>query len=593
MIIRCLYLTLIAAILLHPRAEAQGTSIVFEITDLPPQTSMQDVGLRGGSKPLSWDKTLFFKGDKLPVKFPDTSTQVEYKYVIDNGESVIWESIDNRKLKLSIEDKSVKKKWNKLDPIDITKLPLINPDQLQEDFLLIEEMILNVHPGTYRYNEKETITLALSELKQKFSEPISIGEAYIAMSKLTATLKCDHTKVGFNNQSQIVNAIIHEQSDKLPFTFKWFDKKMFIDMNASQHAALQRGTEVLSINGFSVKQIHDELIAYIAADGGTDGNREYKLNVEGYDFRYSAFDVFFPLAFPLHSKHFDLEVIDTKKNKVDLQVAGMHREERAKVLASRYGDFPKTRDDMWTFEIQEGIGILTLNSFGLLGWKAMTLDYKKFLAEAFSELRKQNIDKLIIDIRKNNGGMDEMKDELFSYLDFDPMLFSKIDREGRTRFTHFPESLRPYVQTWGNPWFFELEADRVEEDYFIFLEARQNQSAATKKENYFQGKTSMLCGPANTSLAFYCARQFQQLEIGPLIGEETGGNLRDINGGQILFLRLPKSGIEIDFPVMGSFTKGKIADSGVIPDIQVLQSLEDFINHNDVQMHEAIKYMKK
>ena len=88
----------------------------------------------------------------------------------------------------------------------------------------------------------------MNELENKFSEPLTHQEAYLGISKLTAQLKCDHTKAGFNNQGKVINSIIHYQEDKLPFTFVWVENEMIILQNASKNEMLQYGTKVLSIN---------------------------------------------------------------------------------------------------------------------------------------------------------------------------------------------------------------------------------------------------------------------------------------------------------------------------------------------------------
>ena len=39
----------------------------------------------------------------------------------------------------------------------------------------------------------------------------------------------------------------------------------------------------------------------------------------------------------------------------------------------------------------DNIGILTINSFGLNGWKRLTIDYKAFLEEIFTQLKTEKV----------------------------------------------------------------------------------------------------------------------------------------------------------------------------------------------------------
>ena len=579
------------------------TTVEFTVSDLPENTTKQ-VGIRGDQPPLSWYKSIAMEkagtNYQVTLEFPEETAAIEFKFVLfDSDEQPVWESNENRSLNLG-EKKEITSphQWDVEQLVDIKALPKLQPEQLMEDFKLIETMVLDVHPGTYRYNDQASIQKVLAELKSRFQQPLTHGEAYLAMSRVTAQIKCDHTKVGFNNQKKTINSVIHRQRDKLPFTFKWIEGKMIVVYNASQAKALKRGTEILSINGVAVSDIQTAMLPYIAADGATDKNRFVKMEVEGFNFRYNAFDVFYPLLFPLTSEKLSLEV----KNPGSLAsskitVKTLTRTDRYQILTARYPDFPKTRNEMWDFQITDkNVGILTLNSFGLMGWKRMTLDYKQFLADAFAKLKEKEVEHLIIDIRKNNGGNDEIKHELFTYFDIDRKLAGIPDREGRSRYRTFPEGLKSYIQTWGdNPWYFNLEPDREDKTagYYIFEEQIDKSNWPKEKKNAFSGKIYLLSSPGNTSLAYYTTRDFKKYKVGTVIGKETGGNLRGINGGQILFLRLPNSGIEIDFPVVGGFTFGDQPNQGVLPDVETQTSLQDFLEERDVEMETAMKLIKK
>ena len=576
------------------------TSVRFVVEDLP-EITHKNVGIRGNLPPLEWSKSIVLKREGtsyfIDINFSSNVKELEFKFVLFTDDlNPMWENTPNRTLTLygNQESQVSENKWNKEQVIDISKLGKIDVQGLKKDFELIKKIVLEVHPGTYRYNSKEDILNALNELENKFSKPLTHQEAYLSISKVTAQLKCDHTKAGFNNQGKVINSIIHYQADKIPFTFVWVDDEMVILQNASDNEMLQRGTKVLSINQIPVIEIRDEIIKYVGADGATDNNRIYKTQVNGYDFRYNAFDIFYPLKYPVNNQSITLEIQEPNhQESISLNVATLTREKRFEILAERYETFPKTRDDMWKFEVlSDNTAILTLNSFGLNGWKAMTIDYKAFLADKFEKIRSRKIEHLIIDIRENNGGNDEMADELFSYLTQDDFQF---EREGRTRYVNFPETLKPYIRTWGNnPWYYQLNPKNPEPQYgyYIFKENFSTQPSKNGKEIY-NGKSYLLTSSANTSLAFYTAYRFKNQNIGKVIGRETGGNLNDINGGQIIFLTLPNSGIEIDFPVMGGFSAIKQPNTGVQPDIMVEYNTDDIINLSDLEINETLKFIKE
>jgi len=388
---RCFALTILFTFL-SIGIHCQST-ITFYLDELP-DNELANVGIRGNIEPLSWEKSILLKkeGDKysVTIDFSETNTELEFKFVrFKNDKKPSWESIDNRTLQLTNANDLVStNSWDVEQVVDVKSLEPIS--------------------------------------SSTFSRSLSHGEAYLAISKLTAKLKCDHTKAGFNNQNKTINSVIHRQQDKLPFTFKWVNEKMVVIENASESTLLRRGTVVQSIDGVPVLEIRNNLMQYVGADGATDGNRLSKLEVNGYDFRYNAFDIFYPLAYQVDAG-LQLEIKE-------------HKEKESTVVKVQ----PLTRN----------IAVLTLNSFGLVGWKAIKLDYKEYFKNVFTQLSQQKIEHLIIDIRINDGGNDEVAKDLFDYLTTSE---SSFQREGRTRYVDFPKVLRPHVQTWGeNPWYFAL-----------------------------------------------------------------------------------------------------------------------------------------
>lgn len=395
--------------------------VTFKVSNLPDDKPV-NVGIRGNTSPLNWQysQVLTKKGDEYSttLEFGQDFGEVEFKFVLfDDDANPIWETNENRTIQLKAGTTiTSESKWDMDQVVDIEALPLLTPDELLADFELIRTMVLEVHPGTYRYNTEREIEEGLTELRESLSKAQTHGEAYLAMSKMTALLQCDHTKVGFNNQNRVINSIIHRQPDKLPFTFKWFGEQMIVEYDATSAKSLQKGTEIISINGTPVSEIQTTMVPYIAADGATDGNRLYKMEVGGYDFRYNAFDVFYPLLYPLEGKTLELQVKKLGNSKTErINTEYLTREDRSDILADRYAEFPKTRDDMWGFEILDNnTGLLTINSFGAFGWKAMTIDWRTFLEDVFKTLEEDNVEHLIIDIRENNG--EQMKWRLNYFL---------------------------------------------------------------------------------------------------------------------------------------------------------------------------------
>ncbi len=83
------------------------------------------------------------------------------------------------------------------------------------------------------------------------------------------------------------------------------------------------------------------------------------------------------------------------------------------------------------------------------------------------------------------------------------------------------------------------------------------------------------------------AQKVKSHHLGILIGQTTGGSLRGINGGAFFFLRLPKSGIELDLPLIGTFPPQSVADHGVTPDVFVEPTALDIAKGRDPELRVA------
>lgn len=575
-------------------ATAQST-IQFKVSDVKPPEGHQ-VGIRGNKAPLSWDQSVSLdkQGDgyATTLTFAETEGILEFKFVtFDNEDQANWESNSNRKLKLKGESATSSHVWDMEQYIDPTTVPPIEVAGLMEDYALLEQMVLDIHPGTYRYLDSAGVKGALSVLEQSFQQPLTHGEAYLAINKMLAKIQCAHTFASLYNQNSTVQSVIHLGKDKLPFAFRWIEDQMVVTHDATSTGLLTTGTVIRSINGHSIEEIVDQILPFISRDGNTPANQKAQLEVLGYDFQYYAFDAYFSLLYAPRTS-VTLEITDPQGLSSTIEVSLTTRYDRNKQFLKRYQDFPRIQDDLWGFEVIDANSAkLTLNSFALMGWKSLSMDYKQFLYRSFDEVKTKNIKNLLVDIRLNNGGNDEILGELLTYFDVDRIRIE--DMEGRTRYRSYPETLKAHTRSWGGPepWYYNLKADKASDGYYHFPKDGLINQKNKKKPNYFKGNVFLLTSSHNASLAYYTNKSFRLLNIGHIIGEETGGNLRGINGGQIVFLTLPNSGITIDFPVMGMFAYTEQPDRGILPDELVSQSYQDFIEQIDTQQQFVLEQL--
>ncbi|MEO0733670.1 MAG: CBM20 domain-containing protein, partial [Bacteroidota bacterium] len=373
---------------------AQQT-VTFLLEEAPP-AGFTTVGIRGSVPPLSWEKTTALRATNgqftTTITFPAADDPLEFKFVYHAtaGAEPTWEGTDNRLLTFPPASDTYVAKWEVLPVIDPATVPPLTVAQLQADYPLIEKAIRDLHPGAYRYLSEEELEAALARLKESFSTPLTVGEAYLALNKLTAALRCDHTGSPLYNQSAVVNSILHQQADKLPFTFSWRDERMIVRYDATRDKLLPVGSEVLSLDGRPVAEVLRDLRPYVAADGPALAPVDAKLSLRGYPFGYDAFDALYPLVFSLPEEGLTITYRINPAGPVrKATVTPTTREARTQVLGERHPDFPQRADDQYRLDVREdGVAILTIGNFLGQGYGALELDYREFFAEVFAKIKE-------------------------------------------------------------------------------------------------------------------------------------------------------------------------------------------------------------
>jgi Peptidase family S41 len=474
------------------------------------------------------------------------------------------------------------------NPQSIQSAKTLTSTELNKDFEVLKGVLLNYHPGLYRFQDSSTVANLFNNLEQQLKSDLSLSEAYLLFSKFTASLKCGHTFCSFYNQSGSTKDSLFNKKDKVPFTFFLFDKKMFVEKNVSDNEELKQGTEVLEINNVPVAIIIDTLIQYVKGDGNNNLKRLNDLNLSGLG-KFEAFDIFYPLLFPPINNSYSLKVKQTDKTSIlTINVYPVSRTERFSLIESKYGKQPSSLDDLWDFKILDNeTGYLKIGTFVT---NKLTIDWKKFLSNAFDELAENNIQNLIMDIRGNEGGDDEVNLVLGKKLAKRQIEFPAFKE--LLRYENVSDEFRPYLNTWDKSFYNRSgQLIKLENGFYTWRKDRGN-SIIKQNSRAFQGNTYLLVDAANSSATFFLTAGLQQNKIATIVGSETGGNLKGTNGGQLFFLSLPNSKIEIDIPLIGYYPLTEQPDKGINPDIEIVLTSSDIFSGKDKVLDKTLELIK-
>lgn len=461
--------------------------------------------------------------------------------------------------------------------------------QLQEDFAVLKRAYTELHPGLYRYNTKPQMDASFDALQAELSHDLTLREAYLAFSTFLAKVKCGHSYANFFNQPEAIAAELFRNQDRVPFYFRWIDRRMIVTRSFSPEKRVQPGTEVLAINGTPVATILDRLMTIARADGSNDAKRVNSLEVTGTG-KYETFDVYFPLLFKPAGPRMELQIREPLSGKTEtLTVEALTYEQRLAPIQAEEKERQGGDAPLWQLSFPDPhTAYLRMPTWALYNSK---WDWKGFLDQGFEQMAQKKTATLILDLRGNEGGL-SVGDVILSKLasqDLPPDPLKRL-----VRYRKAPDDLAPYLDTW-DPSFKDWGEAAVDlKDGFYTLKKYDNGergSVIKASGSPFKGRTYVLVDASNSSATFEFAQAVQQNRLGTLVGQPTGGNQRGINGGAFFFLRLPNSKIEIDLPLIGLYAMGERPDAGLQPDVHVPPSVKDIAKGVDTEL-EAVKALQ-
>lgn len=472
------------------------------------------------------------------------------------------------------------------------KQPLLTATQMHHDLAILKAAFTELHPGVYRYTTPGKLDRYFEDVVRRTERPLSLTNFYLELSQLAVKLHCGHTYVNpYNQKKKVTDQLLSGQV--LPLLFQVINHRFIITHNLSDQPKIKAGDELISISGVASATIIDSLLKVSRADGKHALTKQLdNISISPYlaSFqKYALFDIYFPIFFTnmQHAGHYNIAVKPLKGNLIHLQVASVTKQQRQQRYQERFA--AEYTQPLGTFGwLTPQCGYLKIKEFNAKGWGK---DYKKFLDSVFNHLQNQKTCQLVVDIRGNEGGDDDVRNEVISYLIRKPEYYA-IQRY--YRFLTVPDSLISYLDTW-DPSFKKPKAPANYEQTTEQLYFKKNSypvDTIKPKEKHFTGQIYLLTSATNSSSSFFMADILQQNGAAKLVGEPTGGTKQGINGGQFFFLSLPGSGIEVDIPLVFQSPVQKRPDEGIQPDIKVKTKQRHIANGVDAQIQYLIKHFK-
>lgn len=439
-----------------------------------------------------------------------------------------------------------------------TPPPQLSVAAMRDDLTLLERIYTRLHPGLYRYAGARETAARFAAVRDAITTPLPLGEFYLRLSRLLATVRCGHSYANFYNQKKVVRVALFEGDTRLPLHFLWLGERMIVTADP-YGTGIAPGSEVLAIDGRPAGAVLAALLPYARADGHNDAKRRRLLSVQGED-GYETFDVFHALHFrPAATFRLQVAGPDGRRRTTAVRAVSLAERRAHRVVADGAADAP-----IWSMERRGAAAVLTMSNWGLYDAK---WDWKAWLDAAVDRLIADRVPALVVDIRHNEGGED-CGNELLARMIERAVPAQRVRR--LIRYETLPAEFRPYCDTWDRSFdTLGVGAKRVDDRFLKQTDPAMADDTIRPRGARYPGKLIVLTGPQNSSATFQFANCVLNERLGTLVGEETGGNRRGINGGCFYFVRLPATGLEADLPLIGAFPLRAQPDAGVRPNIAV------------------------
>lgn len=406
--------------------------------------------------------------------------------------------------------------------------------KLREDFNQFRNIIESEHTKLYIKDDK--LKRLFDKQYAKLTHDMGELEFYRIISPIVSSLKCGHTNISVSKEYEMY---LNENGKYLPLVVKVINNRLYVTKNLST-ADIPKGSEIISINGKSVKDIINILLNNLTADGYNLTKKYQIINKWFNGIYYYYVD---------NSLKYKVTYKKPKDNKELKEVISAKRESNMDMTALGIYFIDRLDKDTYYSEFYDDYAVLTIKSFNIKDMK----NYKSFIYKFFKELNERKIDNLILDIRGNWGGSPEPAGFLYSYLN-------------NNNTPYFDDNI---------PIYFALRWPVI------------------SAKNSFKGNLYTLIDGATFSTSGHLISLLRNYNIGKFIGEESGGSYLVTDGGKFTSLKNTKLRLYYSTMVIKTDVTNLKKGRGIIPDYKVSYTLKDYLNKLDPQMKKAIELIKK
>jgi C-terminal processing protease CtpA/Prc len=320
-----------------------------------------------------------------------------------------------------------------------------------------------------------------------------VREFWLTMMKFNSVISDGHVSLTPDKRKALTTDYLQNGGTLFPFKVIFDNDQLLIKEMLNGKPSSLAGNKIKKINGIAINTLLEPLLK--RTHGDSDNQRKAVLATRFASYYWLYFG---------EQKTFTLDIQN-----------GAHEISGITVKASddiSYSD--KSFESNFKFSLlNKDTGLLTINTFT---WREDETRVFEFFKSTFTEIKNKNVNHLIIDIRKNGGGDDNIWIKgIFAYI---------ADKQWKT----------------GSDYKVKVLAGREDEGEtagdVVSGEISTIRQVEIDNPLKFTGDVSVLVGPFTYSSSILFTNVIQDYAFGKLVGDRTGGKSGQTGGTQHLIL---------------------------------------------------------
>jgi len=400
----------------------------------------------------------------------------------------------------------------------------------QEDFNQMVELLLKKHPQPFEFISEDSLKNLINLKYDEITDSTTMGRFLWICREVAAAINCGHTEAWSFEVYRVPISMV------FPVNVRYVGSKLYVIDAKNNSNSLTVGDEILTINGVDAKTLQEAIFKHHPSDGYNESSKQEGTNLLFGP--YCSMYYNFPKAY----------TVTVNKNESIDEISLVEAENLNPTRT-----FLDNCENQLCFDMnnESNTATITIRSFGY--YKKQFPIFKSFIDSCFLQVKENEIQNLIIDLRNNGGGDPFCSSYLLQYIANKP-------------FTYFHKDVK---------WYSKLK------------KTIQPNPNGFKKKPYIL--TNGLCF---STTGHFCSI-VKENNFGIIVGDETGGTYTCNDNSKIYTLKNTKVLFKVARNTYKTTAITLTNKHGIIPDHYVIPDLDNILKNTDTVLNYTLRFIEK